>query len=97
MRSIITASSLIALAACHTGVEVRPQPEKVPVEVLMPVATGCIAETGRPDPPTPLNAKVDEQAWTAMPIGAKAEAVRAQAGRHLNYEDEERAATSTCR
>lgn len=97
MRSITAVFSLAILAACTSGPDIRPQPEQVPVEVLMPVATGCIAETGRPPLPDPLNAKINEDEWTAMPAGSKSEAVLAQAGRHMNYEDEERAATSTCK
>lgn len=102
MRFTATASSLIAalaLAGCTTTKVIT---EEVPVEVLVPVATGCVADTDgdgegdRPDPVTPLRDTIPESDWEARAPGAKAETIRAQAGRRMNYEDQDRAATSGC-
>lgn len=102
MRFTATASSLIivlALAGCTTTKIIT---EEVPVEVLVPVATGCLPDTNndgvgeRPDRVTPLRDTIPEEDWEARAPGAKAETIRAQAGRRMNYEDEDRAATSSC-
>lgn len=101
MRFTATVSSLVgalALAACaHTQAAIKPAVEQVPVVVNVPVATGCIADAGRPAPVKPLLKLYTPPVWNALAPGAKAEAVRAQAGVRMNYEDQDRAATSGCK
>lgn len=96
MRFTATASSLIIALALAGCTKTRIITEQVPVEVYVPVATGCVAETGRPDRVTPLRDTITEDEWQARAPGTKAETIRAQAGRRMNYEDEDRAATSGC-
>ena len=68
-----------------------------PVSYAVPVATGCVAKDGRPAPPQPLNRRYTAEQWAAMPPGAKAQAVAAQGGERMNFEDRDRAATAACR
>lgn len=96
IKSIVLASSLFALAACATTAS-APEPEKVPEIVAVEVATGCVASSGRPAEPDALSIAYPEAEWSKLAPGAKAEAIRAQAGKRLNYEDQDRAATSGCR
>lgn len=52
----VLAIAPFALVGCSTTkAPIKPQVEQVPVEVVVPVATGCIADTGRPARPKPLN------------------------------------------
>jgi hypothetical protein len=44
----------------------------------------------------PLASRISPSDWAARAPGAKAQAVRAQTGVRMNYEDRERAATSAC-
>lgn len=87
-------AAAVTLGAC------QPQTKTVyvdkPVPYAVPVATGCIDPKGRPAVPTSLRGTITPEAWAAMPPGAKASAVQAQAGRRLSYEELDRAATSGC-
>ena len=67
--------------------------DRVPVLVSTP----CLAEGGKPGPVAPLNASIPPDQWMAKPVGAKARAVQAQAGRRMNYEAALDAATAGCR
>lgn len=93
MRSITTASSLALLAAC-AGQAPRAEPAVEYREAAVPVATGCVVD--RPAPVMPLASRVPAAEWARRAPGAKAQAVRAQAGQRLNYEDALRASTSGC-
>lgn len=98
MRSITLASSLLMLAACSTTkAPIKPAVEQVPVEIAIPVATGCIATNGRPAPVKPLRQQMKPDAWAKLAPGAKAAAIQAQAGIRMNTEDLDRAATSACK
>ncbi len=92
MRSIVTASSLLLLAAC-VG---RPTPEPAIQyrEAAVAVAAGCVGD--RPAAPAPLNVRVPAAEWATRAPGAKAQAIRAQGGLRLNYEDRQAAALSGC-
>jgi hypothetical protein len=92
MRSITTASSLLLLAACAHAP--APEPAVQYRDAAIAVAVGCVVD--RPAQPVPLSARVSAAEWAARAPGAKAQAVRAQAGRRLNYEDAEAAATAGC-
>lgn len=104
MRSMLKASSLLiaglALASCGTTKTII---EEVPVNVYVPVIAPCVADPdkdgkgNRPDRVKSIRDAVPREQWDALAPGAKAEAVRAQAGRRMNYEDEDRAATSACK
>jgi len=94
LTAYIIAGSSLALAACAGNKEIIT--ERVPVEVRLPVATGCISESGRPDPVVPLNERMSADQWEALAPGAKARAVEAQSGRRMNNADEDRAATAAC-
>lgn len=91
----LLAASLL-LSACA-----RPTPDKEPrvqfETVLVPVATGCIAEGGRPTEVKPLKEQMSREQWGALAPGAKASSVQAQVGDRLNYEDALEAATSGCK
>ena len=91
MLCIATASSL-ALAGCATRLDRTPEVriETAPVAV----AVGCVS--GRPAPVTPLNRRVPKAEWDVRAPGAKAQAVRAQAGLRMNHADALQAATSGC-
>lgn len=98
MRSIKLAFSLsvLALAACAAPKPPAAVGEK-PVPYAVPVATGCVATSGRPSRPQPLAQRYTPQQWAALATGAKANTVAAQAGARMNYEDEAAAATSACK
>jgi len=93
MRSIATASSLVLLAAC-AGRPPRVEPTVEYREAAVAIATGCVVD--RPAPVTPLSSRVPAGEWARRAPGAKAQAVRAQAGQRLNYEDALRASTAGC-
>jgi hypothetical protein len=99
MRSIKLASSaaiaLAALAGC--GGHPRSAGDQAPLSFGVPVATGCVGQGGKPTVPAPLRTRYTAAQWAAMPPGAKAQAVAAQAGHRMNYEDRLGAATSGCR
>jgi hypothetical protein len=97
MRSIKLASKLslmglLALGACTTPGEIRTEY----IEVPMAVPTGCVAEGGKPEVTASLRDRYTAEQWAALAPGAKANAIRAQAGRRMNYEDALRAATAAC-
>lgn len=87
--------ALFALAACVGG---APDPirEIDTVEVPVAVATGCVAEEGRPTPVMPLNQQMTREEWEARPVGARASAVGAQAIDRMDYEIALRASTAGC-
>ena len=87
MISIVLASS-----ACG-GPQTVPPPPSVKIPVIVP----CVASGGKPQAIEPLSASYPEGVWAAMPPGSKAQAVKAQAGRHLNYEDELFASVAGCK
>ncbi len=92
MRFIATASSLLLLAGCIGRSASEPVIQYR--EAAVAVAAGCVAD--RPAPPVPLNARIPAAEWAARAPGAKAQAVRAQAGVRLNHEDRQAAALSGC-
>ena len=87
---------LLTLAGCSPSVvDQRPaEPKVIYKDVPVAVAVGCVRN--RPGAVAPINAQIAADKWGAMPTGAKAEAVRAQAGDRMNYEDRLGAATSGC-
>ncbi|MGR6329200.1 hypothetical protein ACU5AX_09050 [Sphingomonas sp. XXL09] len=86
------ASSLLLLAACAGRTKVEPEIQYR--EAAVAVAVGCVVD--RPAPVAPLNQQVPAAEWAARAPGAKAQAMRAQAGRRLNYEDRLAASTASC-
>lgn len=95
MRSMLqafNAALLIALAGCASRPPAEPAINYV--EVPMPVPAPCVVD--RPAPVVPMNAQVAAADWAARAPGAKAQAVRAQAGRRMNHADALAAATSGC-
>lgn len=85
--------AVIVLSGCATRTVTRHEIVEAPIAV----ATSCVDAAGRPSVPPALRERYTPQQWAALPPGAKAKAVEAQAGRRLNYEDEDRAATAGCR
>lgn len=71
--------------------EVRVEYRTVPV----PVSVGCVVD--RPAPIRPLNEQITPEQWERLAPGAKAEAIRAQAGERMNYSDRLEASTSGCK
>jgi len=98
MRYIKLAFSLtvLTLTACAGSSLQTDRPKDEPVKYGVPIATGCIGEDGRPAIPGPLKSRYTQEQWDALAPGAKANAVAAQAGTRMNYEDEDRAATAGC-
>ena len=92
MRILIAMAAVAVLAGCATNP--TPPPAIVYKEKDVPVSVGCVV--GRPAPVIPLNKTVDAAHWAALAPGAKAEAVHAQAGRRLNYEDKLSASAAAC-
>ena len=92
MRSIATVSSLVLLAACAHAP--APEPTVQYRDAAIAVAVGCVVD--RPPAPAPLVARISSADWAARAPGAKAQAVRAQAGIRLNFEDRLAASTSGC-
>lgn len=80
------------LTGCAT-----PEPEtRVEYKtVSVPVSVGCVVD--RPVPVRPLNEQIAPGQWGALAPGAKAEAVKSQAGERMNYSDELEASTSGCK
>lgn len=89
---LLMAGAAALLSGCATPGE-QP-PEIVYKEVKVAVATGCVVD--RPEEVQPLNKRIPADTWASLAPGAKAQAVKAQAGDRLNYEDELRAATAGC-
>jgi hypothetical protein len=87
---------LALLAGILTGCA-TPEPE-VKIEyrtVPVPVSVGCVVD--KPAPVRPLNKQIAPEQWETLAPGAKAEAVKAQAGERMNYSDELEASTSGCK
>jgi hypothetical protein len=93
---LILLAIAISLVGCSTPAA-RPAQAEKPMPYAVPVATACVATAGRPARPQPLAQRYTPQQWAALATGAKANAVAAQAGARMNYEDEEAAATSACK
>ena len=83
----------LALWGCAHDAPIRAPEVRIETAPVA-VAVGCVVD--RPDPVVPLNQRMTRDEWVARAPGAKAEAIKAQAGRRLNYEDAERAATGRC-
>lgn len=94
MRAVYLSIALLVafLAGCATNPP--PPPRTVYKDVDVPVAVGCVRN--RPDAVRPLDQNTSNSAWEAMPTGAKAEAIKAQAGLHQNYEDRLNASVAGC-
>jgi hypothetical protein len=90
-RSLRFGLLIAGLAGCTTA-PVEPRVEYREVKVA--VAAGCVS--GAPETVKPLNERIPADQWNALAPGAKAEAVKAQAGERMNYEDQLRAATAAC-
>lgn len=95
-RIALVVPLFLALTACP-GSPPKSAGSDAPVSYAVPVAVGCIATGGKPAAPTTLKQRYTREQWDAMPPGAKSQAVAAQGGKHMNFEDESAAATSTCR
>lgn len=90
---LIVAAIVCFLAGCKT-VDTVPDP-KVEVHVAkVAIPTPCVVN--RPAEPPRLRDQIPATNWAGIAPGAKAQAVKAQAGARMNYEDELRAATSHC-
>lgn len=92
MRSIATAFSLVLLAACAHAPAAEPAVQYR--DAAIAVSVGCVVD--RPPAPASLAQRISPAEWAARAPGAKAQAVRAQAGARLNFEDRLVASTSGC-
>lgn len=88
---LLVAGSFAMLAGCKT-VEAEPKIEYRTANVA--VAAPCVVN--RPEKPAALKDYVLPETWAALAPGAKAQALKAQAGERLNYEGSLEAATSGC-
>lgn len=98
-RSLAFAALVMAailIASCAGDHHAAAASER-PAPFAVPVSAGCVAATGRPEKPQPLNRRYTAEQWAALAPGAKANAVAAQGGARLNFEDEDSAATTGCR
>lgn len=91
MRRWMICITLVS-SACGGPPKVPPPPT-----VKIPVAVPCVASGGKPEPIEPLSASFPEDVWAAMPPGSKAQAVKGQAGRRMNYADELLASVAGCK
>lgn len=89
--------AMMLLSGCNGGDHHAPAVSEKPAPYAVPVSAGCVGADGRPGRPQPLNQRYSADQWAALAPGAKANAVAAQAGARLNYEDEDAAATSGCK
>ena len=89
---ILVATALL----CSCGARPKTAAD-APIHYAVPVAAGCVAEAGKPLAPRPISETHPADQWQAMPAGVKAQAIAAQAGRRLNYEDRLSAATAGCK
>lgn len=99
-RSLAFAALVMAailIASCAGGDHHAAAAAEKPLSFAVPVSAGCVAATGRPEKPQPLNRRYTAEQWAALAPGAKANAVAAQGGARLNFEDEDSAATTGCR
>jgi hypothetical protein len=97
MRTLITWTAAVLVASCDGGGERPAAVSEKPVAYAVPVDAGCIGPKGRPARPAPLNRRYTPEQWAALAPGAKSAAGAAQAGAHMNYEDEDAAATAGCK
>lgn len=92
ISDIALAALALALPACGP----TPSIPEVRIETVpVPVAVPCVVN--RPGLPATLKQQYPADKWAAMPTGAKAQAVAAQAGERLNYEGRLEAATAGCK
>lgn len=90
--------SLSVAVLLLSGCGAKPERPKASFNTIpVAVATSCVDPKGRPAVPPTLKQRYTAEQWASLPPGAKAQAVAAQAGARLNYEDEDRAATAGCR
>lgn len=89
---VIMLGLLVFLGACTPAArEPEIRIETAPVAVTTP----CVVN--RPEKVVPLKQTIRDAQWAQIPPGAKAQAVKAQAGRWMNYTDKLEAATAGCR
>jgi hypothetical protein len=93
-RTLLLLHLSFGLAACGAGDRPVSASDN---SYAVPVAAGCVAEGGKPQPPRPLKGRYTPEQWGAMPPGAKAQAVAAQAGHRMNFEDQLAASTAGCK
>lgn len=92
LRYAVFVGAVIALAGCTT----TPQPETRTEYQIVKVAVAAPCVVNRPAPVVPLKEQVAPEVWVALAPGSKAQAVKAQIGERMNYEDRLSAATSGC-
>lgn len=92
MRALLLFST--ALVSACASVPDTPPPAVVYREVKVPVQIGCVK--ARPLPVVPMNQQLGDAQFAALPTGTKAEAVKAQVGARLNYEDALTASVAGC-
>ncbi|MEA3035774.1 MAG: hypothetical protein QOH04_1539 [Sphingomonadales bacterium] len=97
MKILLAAVPALLLAGCAAATDRPAAVSEKPVPFAVPVDAGCIGAKGRPARPQPLNQRYMAEQWAALAPGAKAAAGTAQAGAHMNYEDEDAAATAGCK
>lgn len=86
----LAAAGLLILSACSTATETKT----VNREVKVAVPVGCVVN--RPQRPQRLLDLRNEAEWALLAPGAKAQAIRAQAGARMTYSDQLEAATAGC-
>ena len=91
-RLALCAVLLTALAACAGQ---TPEPTVEYRTEYVAVSTGCVVD--KPETLVPLKEQIAPEQWARMAPGAKAEAVKAQAGYRMNYQDELSASVSGCK
>ena len=80
------------LAGCKSA-PVDPKVEYRTANVA--VAVGCVVNA--PAKPPAINTLIPQDTWKSLAPGAKSQAVKAQAGERMNYQDQLEASTSGCR
>lgn len=86
--------SAILLGGCAG--DPGPVPSVPPIRTAsVAVAVGCVVD--RPEEVVPMNRQVTPEQFRALAPGAMAQAVKAQAGARMNYEDRLASATFGCR
>jgi hypothetical protein len=94
LKQLIIAATALALTSCGNGPRPNAEPGIVYQQVKVAVPVGCVVDA--PAAVMALKQRISDAQWAELAPGAKAEAVKAQAGARLNYEDALRAATSGC-
>jgi hypothetical protein len=87
----------LILAGCGAKDEHPATVAEKPVPYAVPTLAPCLPPTGHAIAPQPLNQRYPADQWAKLAPGAKGQAVAAQGGARLNYEDEERGATAGCK